>query len=90
MDIDDVLYISATGPIIAHDIIYGYGVEIERSGQDFYAHKLGFTESSLRRVLQHVGFTYVYAGSSSLEIRALALVNKPKGFAAELLRLPLD
>lgn len=88
IDIDDVLYVSAAGPITAHDVIYGWGLEIERSGQDFYAHKSGFTESSLRNVLRLAGFPYVYAGSISLEIRALAFVNEPKGFAIELLGLP--
>lgn len=88
MDIDDVLYISAAGPITAHDVIYGYGLEIERSGQDFYAHKSGFTDSSLRKTLQLAGFQFVYAGTDSLEIMAFAFVNKPKDFAVKLLGLP--
>ena len=34
MELDDVLYISPAGPISAHDVIYGWGAEIERSGVD--------------------------------------------------------
>ncbi len=56
IDIEDVLYTSPVGPITPHDVLYGYGVEIERSGQDFYAHKTGFTEKSLFRMLEQAGF----------------------------------
>ena len=44
LDIDDVLYHSPSGPIMVLDVLYGYSIEIERSGQDFYAHKTGFTQ----------------------------------------------
>ena len=37
LDIDDVLYTSPSGPIMVLDVLYGYAVQIERSGQDFYA-----------------------------------------------------
>jgi len=47
VDIEDVLYTSAAGPITSRDVLYGWAVEIERSGQDFYAHKTGFTPKSL-------------------------------------------
>ena len=49
LDIDDVLYQSPAGPITVLDVIYGYAAEIESSGQDFFAHKTGFTEKSLAR-----------------------------------------
>ena len=58
MDLDDQLYVSAVGPILVRDVIYGYHVEIERSGQDFYAHKTGFTAKSLIRVMQEGGFPF--------------------------------
>jgi hypothetical protein len=56
MELDDVLYQSQAGPITAHDVIYGYGREMERSGRDFYAHKRGFTLKSLTEVLGNTGF----------------------------------
>lgn len=41
LDIDDTLYQSAVGPIMVSDVLYGYSVEIERSGWDFFAHRTG-------------------------------------------------
>ena len=41
MDINDVLYESPAGPITIQDVMYGWGKEIERSGNDFFAHKTG-------------------------------------------------
>lgn len=41
LDIDDFLYQSPAGPITVRDVLYGFGVESERSGQDFYAHMTG-------------------------------------------------
>ena len=52
MDLEDILYVSPSGPIAVRDVIYGWGVEIERSGEDFYAHKTGFTPNSLGEFLR--------------------------------------
>jgi predicted SAM-dependent methyltransferase len=39
LDVNDVLYTSPAGfPISVNDVIYGWGREIEESGEDFYAH----------------------------------------------------
>jgi len=56
LDIDDEIYTSGRGPILVRDMLYGFGPEIEASGQDFYAHKTGFTRKSLSRALQSAGF----------------------------------
>jgi hypothetical protein len=85
LDIDDVLYQSPAGPIAVRDVIYGYGVEIERSGQDFYAHKTGFTRKSLTAALRQAGFGYIYAGSGNLEIAALAFKAEPPADTAKRL-----
>ncbi len=45
MDLDDILYSSAAGPITVRDVVYGWGKQIEDSGVDFYAHKTGFSPS---------------------------------------------
>src|SRR6185369_10864710 len=42
VDLEDTLYVSPAGPICASDIFFGYHVEIENSGNDYYAHKTGF------------------------------------------------
>ena len=59
-DIDDVLYTSPSGPIMVLDVLYGYAIQIERSGQDFYAHKTGFTQKSLLSALEWAGFSRIY------------------------------
>ena len=77
LDIDDYLYQSPSGPITVRDVIYGYGVEIERSRNDFYAHKTGFTQKSLMSFLKSADFPLVYCSVGNLEIRALAFLNRP-------------
>jgi hypothetical protein len=78
MDVDDMLYESPAGPISIHDVIYGYGREIEASGEDYYAHKRGFTHKSLRAALEQAGFAAVWlAGPPNFEIGALAFKQQP-------------
>lgn len=88
LDIEDILYQSPAGPILVRDVIYGYGVEIERSGNDFYAHKTGFTQKSLTAMLNACGFPWVYGGVGNLEVMAVAFVNQPDEYAVKLFNLP--
>lgn len=88
LDIDDFLYQSPAGPITVGDVIYGYGVEIERSGNDFYAHKTGFTQKSLMSILRTAGFPWVFVGSGKLEVTAVAFLNKPNEYSEKLFNLP--
>ncbi|MGA1303547.1 MAG: class I SAM-dependent methyltransferase [Cyanobium sp.] len=88
LDLEDVLYVSPAGPIMVLDVIYGYSVEIERSGHDFYAHKTGFTQKSLLRVLQAAGFQGIYSGTGNREIRAVAFKGTPSAEALALFQLP--
>lgn len=90
LDIDDVLYQSPAGPIMVLDVLYGYSVEIERSGQDFFAHKTGFTRNSLRKALQKAGFAKIYSMVGNFEIDALAFKGTPDRIARELFNLPHD
>lgn len=77
-ELDDVLYQSPAGPISAHDVIYGLQSEIENSGQDFYAHKTGFTPKSLKKMLVDGGFGKVFLSTSeSLAVHALAFKTEP-------------
>lgn len=87
LDIDDFLYQSPAGPITVRDVIYGFGIEIERSGNDFYAHKTGFTQKSLFLTLQTAGFPWVYSGIGNREITAFAFKNEPGEYAEKLLNL---
>jgi SAM-dependent methyltransferase len=79
MDIDDVLYTATAGPITVHDVVYGWGAEIERSGVDFYAHKRGFTVKSLTVDLEQAGFARIMTAvmDPGFEIRALAFKTEP-------------
>ena len=88
MDIDDILYESPAGPISVLDVMYGYGVEIEKSGNEFYAHKTGFTQKSLPEMLMRCGFPEVFSGTGKLEVIALAFKGKPDEFARTLLGIP--
>ncbi len=87
MDIDDMLYVSAAGPIHVVDVIYGYRVEIERSGNAFFAHKTGFTQKSLVARLKASGFPYVASWCGDLEIGAIASKNALSTYAVELFNM---
>jgi SAM-dependent methyltransferase len=90
MDISDVLYESPAGPISPHDVLYGFGKEIERSGQDFYAHKTGFTLKALRRALEKAGFLKILATDvpNAFELRAFAFKTEPTAEQRRILGLP--
>jgi len=88
MELDDVLYESPAGPISVHDVIYGYGREIESSGEDFFAHKRGFTHKSLLAALQQAGFPAVWLTEpQNFEIGALAFKQQPSAEQRETLGL---
>ena len=88
LDIDGFLYESPAGPITVRDVIYGYGKEIETSGNDFYAHKNGFTRRSLAAILKEAGFAHVLMQTGKLEVTAIAFKREPGDFVKTLLDLP--
>lgn len=88
LDIDDTLYQSAAGPIMPLDVIYGLQVQIERSGQEFFAHKTGFTQKSLLQALQRAGLTKVYSSVGNLEINAVAFKGQPSDETLAVWGLP--
>lgn len=86
LDIEDVLYQSDAGPVTVLDALYGYGIEIERSGQDFFAHKTGFTEKSLVAALQRAGFSNIFKREGDgLEVDTLAFKGQPDASTRTLL-----
>jgi hypothetical protein len=89
LDLDDVLYATAAGhPIAVRDVIYGWGREIEQSGQDYYAHRTGFTSNTLRKALNAASFpVVVFRPGRQLEILALAFKAMPTRFQREILQL---
>lgn len=90
LDVEDVLYQSPAGPITVADVVYGWGLEIERSGNDFFAHKNGFTEKSLLKALTQAGFTKTYLAQAGFELGALAFKGAPDAAARALFGLPND
>lgn len=87
LDIGDILYQSPAGPITVMDVIYGYGKEIESSGNDFYAHKTGFTQKSMMAALHNAGFPIVFIHAAELEIMAIAFKSQPSDYATALFKL---
>lgn len=88
LDVDDLLYQSPAGPITVRDVLYGLGSEIERSGNDFWAHKTGFTKKSLTAMLVRCGFPVVYNGSGNFEVAAFAFTKPPTDEIRRLLNFP--
>ena len=88
LDIGDLLYTSPAGPVRVRDVIYGLGSRIESSGQDFYAHRTGFTQTSLARELVLAGFGYVVRRpGKAYEIAVLAFRQAPTEAQKALLNL---
>ena len=85
LDPEDVLYESGAGPITVLDLLYGYGAEIERTGQDFFSHKTGFTEKSLLAALHRAGFTEVFSRAGGFQVDALAFKGAPDAATRALL-----
>jgi hypothetical protein len=79
LDIDDTVYTPDSIPISFHDIVYGWGRQIESSGVDFYAHKSGYTAKALKSALEQAGFgtVYVAAFEADFELKALAFKTQP-------------
>lgn len=90
IELDGELYMSGLGPIAPLDVIYGYRKQIESSGVDFFAHKIGFNTSLLVRSLKANGFPVVYVRSGNLEITAFAFKEKPGPEIVALLGLAPD
>jgi len=72
--LDEQFQPNPRGPITARDILYGWSIEIEQSGTDFYAHKTGFTWKTLADSLRRAGFAEVWKAPAvvAYELRALA------------------
>ncbi|MCW5592574.1 MAG: hypothetical protein KIS74_10795 [Burkholderiales bacterium] len=88
LDVDDVLYQSPAGPITVNDVVYGYGRQIAQTGQDYYAHKNGFTQASLVAALRASGFASIYVERRAFEIAAIAFKRAPTEGQRRLLGLP--
>jgi len=75
-DIDDVWYNTAAAPVRFHDAMYGWDFPM-RQGNLFYAHKCGFSEKSLTKVIRAAGFKKVYTASDGHSLHAYAFKSVP-------------
>lgn len=89
LDIEQEVYKANIGAITAHDVIYGYAPEIEASGQDFYAHKTGFSRDSLLRALRTNGFLEIYIAPPLALLELHAFAFKTAASAAQRAELGL-
>lgn len=89
LDLEQVLYQAPIGPVKVCDVLYGYGPQIEQSGEDFFAHKHGFSPNSLDNYLKKTGFKFVFSKTGNLEIQVLAFLSKPSQKWLDLLNLRL-
>lgn len=67
-----MLYTSCRSDIYLHGLIYGWQLEIQQSGNDFFAHKTGFAEKALRTVLEQSGFKATYIWSVWYDLLAIS------------------
>jgi SAM-dependent methyltransferase len=86
-DISDTVYVSMLGPISVRDMLYGFQKQIEQSGNDFFAHKNGFTRESLTELLTECGFKHCFVSTADIEIVVYAFKQPPNAYARELLHL---
>lgn len=87
LDIEDKLYDSPAGPVRVRDVLYGFAPKIMTSGQDFYAHKTGFSLKSLRAALQRAGFSsLIQLKPRLLEIAVVAFRQEPAKETVALLQ----
>jgi SAM-dependent methyltransferase len=88
LDLDDVLYELDNGiGILVRDVFYGWGLQMELSGQSYYAHKTGFTQKSLEAILRLNGFRYFWVQQTPFNLAVVAFLRKPAKWAIDLVGL---
>jgi SAM-dependent methyltransferase len=71
--LDQVAYMSPSGPITAHDMLFGHSPSLAR-GRWAMAHNTGFTCASLGDILVAAGFAAVIARRQRFDLWAVALM----------------
>ena len=90
IDLDGLLYESPMGPITPLDVLYGHGGLIAQSGQDFYAHRTGFSRRTLANGVEASGFSPMFCQQGNLELNMITFNGDPDPELAALFGLPLD
>ena len=69
------IYDSPAGPITPIDVLYGHRVEIAE-GNEYMAHKGGFTYSTLEKAFKEAGFKARFGGGSGYDLHLVAFKQK--------------
>ncbi len=75
--LEEVMYVSPAGPISAIDIMWGHRRAIEH-GNEFMAHRTGFTQRTLETKLQQAGFVDITIKKLGLNLWAQGF-RSPRG-----------
>jgi ubiquinone/menaquinone biosynthesis C-methylase UbiE len=73
--LEDTLYVSPLGPISPLDVVYGHRASIQQ-GNEFMAHRTGFSPRTLASKLRDAGFSPIEIASKDLAVWAKA--HKPQ------------
>ncbi len=71
----ETLYESPIGPVTAFDLLYGHRGEIAE-GNEYMAHKGGFTYSTLDKAFKEAGFKARFGGGSGYDLHLVAFKQK--------------
>jgi SAM-dependent methyltransferase len=74
--LEDTAYVSLAGPITPLDVLYGYRPSLQQ-GNEYMAHRTGFTAKTLRAKLEAVGFVDVKIERQPRECALWASARKP-------------
>jgi predicted SAM-dependent methyltransferase len=76
-DVDETWYEAQSGKVTFHDVLYGWG-RVMANGNLYYAHKCGFTEKSMAKELQAVGFKKTFTAVDAVgNLHAYAFKKPP-------------
>jgi SAM-dependent methyltransferase len=89
VDLDGLLYESAMGPITPLDVLFGHSGMMQHSGQDFCAHRTGFSQRTLANVIEASGFGPMFCQQGNLELNLITFNGNPDPELAALFDLPL-
>jgi hypothetical protein len=93
LDLEDVVYESPAGPVAVLDMIYGMRSKVEGGGElhgHLFAHKTGFSASSLPHLLHACGFPRVWCGSVGFELVAYAFKTAPGDYHRGLFGITIE
>ena len=82
----EIVYESPSGPVTAHDMLWGYGPALER-GDLTMAHRCGFTPTLLVRRLQVARFPHILLRRRSTWELAALMLRSARGGPQETMRL---